>query len=69
MDASIATEPTTEVSTATSAESGARNVDNILTNTLLPQISGEFLTRMSAGTATREVAISVKGSEFEYQFS
>jgi type VI secretion system protein VasG len=56
-------------SRCTEPESGGRMIDAILTNTLLPQISGEFLTRMSAGTATREVAISVKGSEFEYQFS
>ena len=56
-------------SRCTEPESGGRMIDAILTNTLLPQISGEFLGRMSAGTATREVAISVKGSEFEYQFS
>jgi type VI secretion system protein VasG len=30
-------------------ESGARVVDAILTNTLLPRISQEFLTSMSAG--------------------
>ncbi len=55
-------------SRCTEPESGGRMIDAILTNTLLPQISGEFLTRMSQGTATREVAISVKASEFEYQF-
>ena len=56
-------------SRCTEPESGGRMIDAILTNTLLPQISGEFLTRMSAGTATKEVAISVKESEFEYQFA
>src|SRR6185312_124925 len=56
-------------SRCTEPESGGRMIDAILTNTLLPQISGEFLSRMSAGTATNKVAISVKGSEFEYQFS
>ena len=56
-------------SRCTEPESGGRMIDAILTNTLLPQISGEFLTRMSAGTATKEVAISVKDSEFEYQFA
>jgi type VI secretion system protein VasG len=55
-------------SRCTEPESGGRMIDAILTNTLLPQISGEFLTRMSQGIATREVAISVKGSEFEYRF-
>ncbi len=32
-------------------ESGARNVDHILTRTLLPEISQEFLSRMAAGRA------------------
>jgi type VI secretion system protein VasG len=33
----------------TEVESGARNVDNILTNTLLPDISRQLLTRMAEG--------------------
>ena len=32
-------------------ESGARNVDHILTGTLLPEMSQEFLTRMAEGEA------------------
>jgi type VI secretion system protein VasG len=55
-------------SRCTEPESGGRMIDAILTNTLLPQISGEFLTRMSDGVATREVAISVEDSEFHYAF-
>ena len=31
----------------TEVESGARNVDNILTNTLLPEISRQILGRMA----------------------
>jgi type VI secretion system protein VasG len=40
-------------------DSGARNVDHILTRTLLPEISQEFLTRMAAGEAVSGVHVSV----------
>jgi type VI secretion system protein VasG len=55
-------------SRCTEPESGGRMIDAILTNTVLPQISHEFLTRMSTGTPTGAVAISVKEGEFGYQF-
>jgi type VI secretion system protein VasG len=49
-------------------ESGARNVDHILTRTLLPEMSGEFLSRMAAGQTVSQVHMSVneKGA-FQYQ--
>ncbi|MDE2051750.1 MAG: type VI secretion system ATPase TssH, partial [Gammaproteobacteria bacterium] len=53
----------------TEPESGGRMIDAILTNTLLPQVSREFLERISQGVATREVGISVKDGEFGYSFS
>ena len=37
----------------TEHESGGRMIDAILTNTLLPALSGEFLTRMLEGPASR----------------
>jgi type VI secretion system protein VasG len=40
-------------------ESGARNVDHILTRTLLPEMSREFLTRMAAGEPISRVHVSV----------
>jgi len=43
----------------TEVESGARNVDNILTNTMLPEISREVLARMAAETLTEKVAVGV----------
>ena len=48
-------------------ESGARNVDHILTRTLLPEISQEFLTRMARGESLSKVHVSVddKGA-FQY---
>jgi type VI secretion system protein VasG len=56
-------------SRCTEPESGGRMIDAILTNTLLPQVSREFLERISQGIATREVAISVKDSGFGCSFS
>jgi type VI secretion system protein VasG len=48
-------------------ESGARNVDHILTRTLLPEMSGEFLSRMSAGTTVSQVEVSVSPEgKFQY---
>jgi type VI secretion system protein VasG len=48
-------------------ESGARNVDHILTGSLLPTISREILTRLSDGRTVKSVRIGVddKG-EFSY---
>jgi type VI secretion system protein VasG len=51
-------------------ESGARNVDHILTRTLLPELSQEFLTRMaeSQGIAGVHVSIDDQGA-FRYAIS
>ncbi|HJQ68331.1 MAG TPA: type VI secretion system ATPase TssH [Blastocatellia bacterium] len=49
-------------------ESGARNVDRILTGTLLPDMSGEFLARMAAGQAVSRVRLSIAdGGGFSYE--
>jgi type VI secretion system protein VasG len=42
----------------TEVESGARNVDNILTNTLLPDVSRRLLTSMVNGERLAEVRVS-----------
>ncbi len=42
-------------------ESGARNVDHILTRTLLPEVSAQFLTKMSQGEAISSVEVAVDG--------
>ena len=54
----------------TEVDTGARNVDHILTRTLLPQMSGEFLSRMAEGASinTVEVAIGDDGG-FKYSIS
>jgi type VI secretion system protein VasG len=56
-------------SRCTEPESGGRMIDAILTNTVLPQISREFLTRMSQSNATSAVGIAVREGEFEYSFT
>ncbi len=43
----------------TEVESGARNVDNVLTNTLLPDISRQLLGRMAAGEKLTSIRVEV----------
>ena len=43
----------------TEVESGARNVDNILTNTLLPEISGRLLEQMATGGGIGGISVGV----------
>ncbi|XAL98967.1 type VI secretion system ATPase TssH [Phycisphaeraceae bacterium D3-23] len=53
----------------TEVESGARNVDNIISRTLLPELSAEFLQRMVTGEdfATAKVSVG-EGGSFVYTF-
>jgi type VI secretion system protein VasG len=53
----------------TEVESGARNVDHILTRTLLPEVAQEFLSRMANGEAISRIHVSVGGGGFRYQIS
>ena len=51
-------------------ESGARNVDHILTRSLLPEMSAEFLARMAEGKPIAEIRVSMNGEgAFQYDFS
>ena len=43
----------------TEVESGARNVDNILTNTLLPEISRQLLEQMATGDGIGTITVGV----------
>ena len=52
----------------TELESGGRMIDAILTNTMLPQVSREFLTRMMQGKEIQRVHLSVSDGEFGYAF-
>ncbi|TMM54133.1 type VI secretion system ATPase TssH [Sulfitobacter sabulilitoris] len=49
-------------------ESGGRMIDAIVTNTMLPDISAEFLNRMMEGKTVSRVAIDVKDNDFTYSF-
>jgi type VI secretion system protein VasG len=53
-------------SRCTEVDSGARNVDHILTNTLLPEMSRELLARMATGEQINEVKVSLDGDGFTY---
>ena len=52
----------------TETSSGARNVENILSRTLLPELSGEVLARLADGESIGSVAVSVD-SEGTFQYS
>ena len=56
------------VSRCTEVESGGRMIDAILTNTVLPAISREFLLRTMAGTPIGSVRLGVAEGDFAYRF-
>jgi type VI secretion system protein VasG len=55
-------------SRCTELESGGRMIDAILTNTVLPRISEEFLVRMMEGKTIERVHVSVDEMEFKYMY-
>ena len=57
------------VSRCTESESGGRMIDAILTNTMLPEISREFLNRMMLGQPISGVDVNVENGEFGYSFA
>ena len=50
----------------TEVESGARNVDNILSNTMLPDLSRQILSQLAEGKASNRVLVSVKDGALTY---
>ncbi len=57
------------VSRCTEVESGGRMIDAILTNTVLPAISREFLVRTMAGEPLNGVQLAVAEGDFDYRFA
>ena len=55
-------------SRCTEVESGARNVDNILSNTMLPDLSRQILSRLAEGVAANKVSVSVKDGALTYEW-
>jgi type VI secretion system protein VasG len=56
------------VSRCTESESGGRMIDAILTNTMLPDVSREFLNRMMEGKPIEGVRVGVADGNFSYAF-
>jgi type VI secretion system protein VasG len=56
------------VERCTETESGGRMIDAILTNSMLPDISRAFLTKMIAGEEVAKVQVGVTDGEFSYEF-
>jgi type VI secretion system protein VasG len=57
------------VARCTEVESGGRMIDAILTNTVLPRISEEYLTRMVEGRRLETIALGVKDGDFWLEFA
>jgi type VI secretion system protein VasG len=57
------------VSRCTELESGGRMIDSILTNTLLPRISLEILSRMREGQPVTGIEVTVRSGDFAYAFA
>ena len=56
------------VSRCQELESGGRMIDAIVTNSMLPDISNEFLRRLMEGETVTKVAVDVAENEFTYSF-
>ena len=53
----------------TEVDSGARNVDHILTDTLLPELSRRILEKMAAEENIDSIHVATGGKGFEFQFN
>jgi type VI secretion system protein VasG len=50
------------------AESGGRIIDSILTNTVLPKVSIEYLSRTAEGQELKSIKLGVAEDDFTYEF-
>jgi type VI secretion system protein VasG len=50
-------------------DSGGRMIDNIITNSILPDLSRQVLSRMVSGEEMKEVSIVMKGGAITYDFA
>ena len=50
-------------------DSGGRMIDNIITNSILPELSRQVLGRMVTGVKMSEVAIGLENGDFAYSFT
>ena len=56
------------VKRCTELESGGRMIDALLTNTVLPRISREYLTRLSENLPLTRILLGVADGDFSYDF-
>ncbi|WP_455430486.1 hypothetical protein [Paracoccus cavernae] len=56
------------VDQARDPDSGGRMIDNIITNSILPDLSRQVLARMVEGGAMEDVTITLKDGAFDYVF-
>jgi len=56
-------------SRCTEVDSGARNIDHILSHTLLPEMSRELLSRMAEAEQIEEMKVTVGDAGFVYEVS
>jgi type VI secretion system protein VasG len=61
--------PALIASRCTELESGARMIEALLSNTVLPRLSHEFLTRLVQGTPLSKIEISTKDGDFAYSLT
>ena len=52
----------------TELERGARMVDAMITNTMLPEIGREFLSRLASGSEIKHVKVTAKDGNFQFAF-
>lgn len=52
----------------TELERGARMVDAMITNSLLPEIGRELLSRLAAGSEVKRVHVAAKDGNFGFAF-
>jgi type VI secretion system protein VasG len=55
-------------SRCTEVQSGARVVEGILTQTLLPELSRELLEKIADGKTVDKIAVSTADGRFVYEF-
>ncbi len=57
------------VSRCSEVETGARNIDHILSRTMLPEISTQALARMAEGNPIKSIAVLIADGRFEYRIA
>jgi type VI secretion system protein VasG len=57
------------VSSCNDPDSGGRMIDNIITNTLLPELSREFLRKSLAKEEIKQTRVSIANDKFAYSWN